>query len=127
LGEAPREPVPPYERIADHFRQRIRSGELADGARLPSIREVAAEWGVARQTAAKVMASLRSEGLVRSSHGGTVVDLGLHQDVTVVVDLDDADAVTVTSVDVVTLSTEAAREFHVDPGRSVVVLHLRVR
>lgn len=121
-------PPAPYERIAAHYRDRIQAGNLPDGARLPSVREIATEWGVSRPTAEKAMTALRSEGLIRSrSRSGSVVDLGQHRDVTVVVGLDDADAVTVTSVDVVTLSAEGARDVHADPGRSVVVLHLRVR
>jgi DNA-binding GntR family transcriptional regulator len=69
---------PPYQQIADHFRNEIRSGRLKDGDRLPSARQLATDWQVAHATAAKVLATLRAEGLVRTTQGGaggTVVDV----------------------------------------------------
>lgn len=41
-----------YTDIAAHFRSQILSGELAPGQRLPTLREVTAEFGVAQQTRA---------------------------------------------------------------------------
>jgi DNA-binding GntR family transcriptional regulator len=67
-------PSPPYLRIVDDLRGRITSGELAEGDRIPSARQLAGEWNVALSTASKVLATLRSEGLVRPVQGvGTVV------------------------------------------------------
>jgi hypothetical protein len=82
LPKLPR-PVPPYEQIASHFRGLIRNGQLADGDRLPSARQLVEEWGVALATAAKVLITLRAEGLVRTvpgGGGGTVVTLPIVQD-----------------------------------------------
>ena len=65
---------PPYIQIAERIRQDIESGVLAEGARVPSAREITATWGVALATATKVQARLRSEGLIQSVPGvGTVV------------------------------------------------------
>lgn len=70
----PSRPDPPYLRIAAELGARIRSGELSPGARLPSIRQIAARWGVAVATATRVVATLRDEGLVETKVGaGTVV------------------------------------------------------
>ncbi|MBZ6473638.1 GntR family transcriptional regulator [Streptomyces griseocarneus] len=65
---------PPYRRIAAELRERIASGEVRAGEKVPSTRRIAQEWGVATATAAKVLAVLRQEGLVRAVPGvGTVV------------------------------------------------------
>jgi GntR family transcriptional regulator len=47
---------------------------LAEGATVPSAREITATWGVALATATKVHARLRSEGLIEAVPGvGTIV------------------------------------------------------
>ncbi|MGW6710528.1 TetR/AcrR family transcriptional regulator C-terminal domain-containing protein [Streptomyces sp. NPDC054956] len=65
---------PPYLRIVAGIRHRIASGELAPGDRVPSIRQIAGEWGVALATATKALTTLRLEGLVETRpRAGTVV------------------------------------------------------
>ncbi|MGI8332793.1 TetR/AcrR family transcriptional regulator C-terminal domain-containing protein [Actinomadura scrupuli] len=65
---------PPYLRIVSELRHRIAAGELGEGDRVPSTRQIAKEWGVAIATATKVLTTLRQEGLVRVVPGvGTVV------------------------------------------------------
>ncbi|MFI2353011.1 GntR family transcriptional regulator [Streptomyces sp. NPDC019443] len=68
--------APPFIQIADHFRQQIVDGALPQDTKLPSIAEIAEEWGVATATAAKGVKQLQAEGYVRSSTQGTFVDLG---------------------------------------------------
>ena len=64
----------PYLRIAAELRRRIASGELAAGDRVPSVRQIIRDHGVAMATAGKVIGVLRDEGLVRALPGvGTVV------------------------------------------------------
>ncbi len=66
--------VPTYRRIADDIAARIAGGDLAPGDRVPSTRQLTAEYGIAMATATKVLASLREQGLVRARPGvGTVV------------------------------------------------------
>jgi len=66
--------APASARIADTLRQRIASGELPPGARMPSTRALVQRYGVAMATATKVLTTLRHEGLIRSVPGvGTVV------------------------------------------------------
>lgn len=74
---------PPYQQIAAHFRNAIKAGELAVGERLPSIREIATEWGVSHMTASKALDTLVQEGLVarRRGTGAVVAD---HPDVVTV-------------------------------------------
>jgi DNA-binding GntR family transcriptional regulator len=69
-------PDPPYLQIARQIRERILGGELADGDPIPSARQITRDWNVAMATAAKVLSTLRSEGLTRVEPGkGTVVQV----------------------------------------------------
>ncbi|HEV8556153.1 MAG TPA: TetR/AcrR family transcriptional regulator C-terminal domain-containing protein [Actinophytocola sp.] len=64
----------PYQRIAAEIRDRITSGRLRPGDRIPSTRQISRDWGVAMATASKVIAALRDEGRVETRPGaGTVV------------------------------------------------------
>jgi DNA-binding GntR family transcriptional regulator len=65
---------PPYMQVAAHIREKIAQGELGPGDVVPSVREIAATWGVARATAEKALAALKNDGLVGGQPGvGTVV------------------------------------------------------
>jgi DNA-binding GntR family transcriptional regulator len=67
-------PLPPYLQIMQSIRAQITDGLLEEGSAVPSERQISSEWGVSRATATKVLAALRSEGLVQSIQGvGTVV------------------------------------------------------
>lgn len=50
--------------IAELFRGAIHSGQLGDGARLPTVRQTARDFSVAQATAAKAYKALEREGLV---------------------------------------------------------------
>lgn len=70
-------PAHAYRRIAAELAARIAAGHPAPGERIPSTRQIMAEYGVAMATASKVIAQLRDEGLVRAQPGvGTVVAIG---------------------------------------------------
>lgn len=58
-----------YVRIAAAVRQQITSGELAPGQPVPSITVLVQEHGVARQTAAKALRMLETEGILRRIPG----------------------------------------------------------
>ena len=65
---------PPYRQIAAHYRAVIRNGTMGPGDRLPTVRAMAAEWGVNRVTASKAVLLLRDEGLVvTAGRNGTMV------------------------------------------------------
>ena len=60
--------------IATEIAERITSGDLGPGDRVPSARGITAEWGVAIATATKALALLQQQGLVVSTPGiGSVV------------------------------------------------------
>ncbi|MDQ1293066.1 MAG: hypothetical protein QG608_947 [Actinomycetota bacterium] len=64
---------PPYKQVVDDIRTRITTGELREGDRVPSARQIMREWGISIATATKVHAALRSEGLTRSVTGISTV------------------------------------------------------
>ena len=62
------------QRIYEALHDRIRTGELAPGARLPAHRDLAVLFGVAPMTVRQALARLEQEGLVSRQHGrGTFV------------------------------------------------------
>lgn len=61
---------------ANRIRQQILSGAWADGRLLPSERDMAAQFGIARNTLRRIIQQLEGEGLVESHPGrGSVVRL----------------------------------------------------
>jgi DNA-binding GntR family transcriptional regulator len=66
-------PVAPWRQIYAVLRARIDSGELAPGARLPSIASLAQEFEVATTTVRKALDRLKDEGMVVTSPMGTFV------------------------------------------------------
>ena len=58
--------VPPSRQVAASLRERIRSGALAPGSRLPSIVKLAEEYGTSTGTIQKALAMLRAEELIVS-------------------------------------------------------------
>lgn len=58
-----------YEEIAESLRVRMASGEFPPGATLPSGRDLAEQWQVARATVVKAMDVLRNDGVVEARQG----------------------------------------------------------
>lgn len=67
-------PLPPYEQIRAQVATMIATGVLSPGDRLPSVRQLAADLGLATNTVARAYRELESGGLVagRVRHGTTV-------------------------------------------------------
>ncbi|MFI0425104.1 GntR family transcriptional regulator [Spongiactinospora sp. 9N601] len=59
----------PSRQIADSLRSDITSGRLPPGGRLPTVRDLADRFGVSRNTAAKAISVLKSEGLITARSG----------------------------------------------------------
>jgi GntR family transcriptional regulator len=70
----PASPVPPYAQLQEQVATMIRSGVLAPDTRLPAIRHLAADLGVATGTVARAYRELEAAGLVatRGRHGTVV-------------------------------------------------------
>ena len=61
-----REDAPIYTQLIAQIQQRIVGGQLSAGARLPSVRDLAAEAGVNPNTMQRALTELEREGLVHS-------------------------------------------------------------
>jgi GntR family transcriptional regulator len=67
-------PTPPYEQIRSQIAAYVHGGVLAGGTRLPTMRALAADLGVATGTVARAYAELEAGGLITSRRRtGTVV------------------------------------------------------
>lgn len=62
----PRSAVPPYEQVRDQVARMIGAGTLAPGARLPTIKQLAADLRLAPNTVARAYRELEHDGFVRS-------------------------------------------------------------
>ncbi|MEU3453614.1 winged helix-turn-helix domain-containing protein [Micromonospora sp. NPDC006766] len=58
-----------WAQLADYLRERIESGELAPGERLPSTKQLAEEHGVAYSVVRQAMHDLYSQGWVEVVRG----------------------------------------------------------
>lgn len=64
------DPTPPYEQLRRQLTELISSGVLGPGERLPPLRQLAADLGLAVGTVARTYRELEGAGLVRSRRGG---------------------------------------------------------
>jgi GntR family transcriptional regulator len=62
-------PVPLYMQVVRQLRAQIAAGDLRDGDRLPSQREMMARWKISMQTASKVIGAMKTEGIAVPSVG----------------------------------------------------------
>src|SRR5215472_5284907 len=70
--------IPLYRQVCEHIRAAIRAGQLRPGDRVPSARDLAAQFGTARGTVDAAYAILAGEGyLVSRGAAGTVVSTEL--------------------------------------------------
>ena len=66
--------VPLHAEVAEVLRHQIMSGELPSGTKLPALRELTEQLGVARMTVVQAMNTLEDEGLIEKHSGrGTFV------------------------------------------------------
>jgi GntR family transcriptional regulator len=62
-------PLPKWQVLAQAIRDRIKSGTYAPGDRLPTTKELCAEFGVSAIVVRNAMISLKAEGLVEGVPG----------------------------------------------------------
>src|SRR5947208_749560 len=58
-----------YQEVVDRLMERIRSGEIAPGAQLPSERELMEIYGVGRPAIREALQTLERSGIVEIVHG----------------------------------------------------------
>jgi DNA-binding transcriptional regulator YhcF (GntR family) len=70
----PASPVPPYEQVRSQVHEAVEHGALVPGDRLPTVRRLAADLGVAPGTVARAYRELEAQGVVEGrGRNGTVV------------------------------------------------------
>ncbi|MEW1753661.1 GntR family transcriptional regulator [Streptomyces angustmyceticus] len=62
-------PVPPYEQIRAQLAALITTGRLAEGERLPTVRQLATDLGLAPGTVARAYRELETAHLIRTRRG----------------------------------------------------------
>ncbi|MET8626894.1 GntR family transcriptional regulator [Kitasatospora sp. NPDC004669] len=74
LSVDPAAATPPYEQIRAQIAEQARTGELPTGLRLPTVRALAEELGLAAGTVARAYRELEADGVVET-HGrrGTLI------------------------------------------------------
>jgi DNA-binding transcriptional regulator YhcF (GntR family) len=58
--------VPPYEQLRVQVRNLVSSGELAAGARMPTVRQLATDLGLAPNTVARAYRELEADEIIES-------------------------------------------------------------
>ena len=71
IDEADARPI--YVQVAEEIKALIARGELAEGAQLPPVRQLAADLGVNLNTVATAYRGLQGEGLLSIRHGAGAV------------------------------------------------------
>lgn len=69
LTVTPEDPTPPYEQLRCQLVDLIEGGQLVEGERLPPLRQLAGDLGLAVGTVARTYRELEGAGLVRSRRG----------------------------------------------------------
>jgi DNA-binding transcriptional regulator YhcF (GntR family) len=68
---------PPYEQVREQIRAQVVTGELAAGTRLPTVRALAADLGLATNTVARAYRELEALGVIETrGRAGSVVTGG---------------------------------------------------
>lgn len=94
----PESTIPPYDQLRRQLTFQIRSGLLAAGDRLPTVRQLARDLGISKNTVVRAYSELEQHGLVvGAGRNGTIVTERIDS-------ADDRNA----------LITEAARRFLTD-------------
>lgn len=70
----PRSAVPPFEQVRVQLLALVSSGDLAPGTRLPTVRRLAEDLGIAPNTVARTYRELEADGIIetRGRHGSFV-------------------------------------------------------
>lgn len=70
----PNSPVPPFEQLRSQLDRQIRGGVLPPGSRLPTVRQLATDLALAKNTVVRAYRALEHDGLVAGDRRrGTVV------------------------------------------------------
>lgn len=72
--------TPPFEQLKNAVMEKIRTGELTPGTRLPAVRKLAGELELAANTVARAYRELETAGFVQTrGRNGTIVSPDLNE------------------------------------------------
>ncbi|QEE61839.1 GntR family transcriptional regulator [Salinibacterium sp. dk2585] len=70
----PTSATPPFEQLRGQVIEQVKSGRLASGAKLPTVRGLAVDLGVAANTVARAYRELEADGIIETrGRAGTFV------------------------------------------------------
>ncbi len=73
----PQAPEPPYVQVREQIRAQVDAGELGPGTRLPAVRRLAEDLGLAANTVARAYRELEVLGVIETrGRGGSIVTGG---------------------------------------------------
>ena len=73
----PSAPEAPYEQVREQLRRQVLAGELAPGTKLPTVRRLAEDLGLATNTVARAYRELEALGVIETrGRAGSVVTGG---------------------------------------------------
>ncbi len=106
------DPTPPYEQLRRQLATLIETGQLPAGDRLPPVRQLARDLGIAPGTVARTYQELEQAGLVTTRRGGgtTVAPVSLSPNGMARARLDAAAATFVASVRTLGFAQDEAHE-----------------
>jgi DNA-binding transcriptional regulator YhcF (GntR family) len=100
-------PTPPFEQVRAQVVALVRSGELAPGTRLPTVRRLAGDLGLAANTVARAYRELERAGVVETrGRNGTFVAV-------------DGDAAVSAAAEAASAFATRVRELGLDPAEGV--------
>jgi DNA-binding transcriptional regulator YhcF (GntR family) len=74
LSIDPKSATPPFEQLRVQLREQVTTGELAAGTRLPTVRRLAEDLGIAPNTVARAYRELEADGFIETrGRNGTIV------------------------------------------------------
>jgi GntR family transcriptional regulator len=119
--------TPPYEQIRAQITSLIAVGSLAPGTRLPTVRSLAADLGIAAGTVARAYRELEQSGLIETRRRNGTVVAGMPAAVsTEVIPARMPAAVSAEVIAAVDRYIGAGREAGLDDAALLAILHIKL-
>lgn len=125
-------PIPLYKQLYHQLHTQIENGDYQVGEKLPSVRELAANYGINRLTARRAIELLEQDGYVVVQHGRGVFVLPINESIgpvareSLAVLIGTTTGVTpvqrITGIDVVVADEALAKRLKIRPGDKVIRL-----
>lgn len=106
----PHAATPPYEQLRSHILQAVRAGDLVPGRKLPTVRALADDLGLAVNTVARAYRELEQDGVIetRGRRGSFIATAG--------------DPAAQQAQKAATAYAERTRELAIDPAEALAIV-----